>query len=213
MKQQAFSAKIPFIICSICLWALLWACKSSDNKAENNDLTLTVPVDGDTGQNNEPFYPFTEYLENQLKYIDTTPIALEQTITTDAGKSKPVFIEKTAFRKFMAPFLAINPELKALKPGYREKSFIDNTIKKLTFTIEAVNDSLPLRQADIHLNPENEKVTNLVLHFVRQYPDSTVVQYLVWQHNMNCQLSEQIQTKAGNTYRRVTNVVWDRPLQ
>jgi hypothetical protein len=172
-----------------------------------------VPVDGDTGQNNQPFYPFIAYLENQLQYIDTTPLALEQTIITDKGKSGPVFIEKAAFRSFMAPFLAINPELKALKPFYREKSFVDYTINKLTFIIEAINDTLPLQQVDIHLNPDNEKVTNLVLHMVRQYPDSTVEQYLVWEHNMNCQLSEQIHTKTGKMYSRVTSVVWDRPLQ
>lgn len=213
MKYTVAVAKTPFIICSIVIGGLLWSCNTSKNEADSTENALIVPVDGDTGQNHQPFYPFIEYLENQLEYIDSTPIALEQTITTDVGKSEPVFIEKAAFRNFMAPFLAINPELKALKPFYREKSFVDYTIKKLTFTIEAINDSLPLQQADIHLNPDNEKVTNLVLHVVRQYPDSTVVQYLVWEHNMNCQLSERIQTKAGKMYSRVTSVVWDRPLQ
>ena len=192
---------------------LLWACKSDTTQPEGDEKTLIVPVDGDTGQNNQPFYPFIDYLENQIQYIDTTPIALEQTVTTDGGKSEPVFIEKAAFKKFMQPFLAINPELKALKPFYREKSFVDYTIKKLTFSIEAVADSLPLRQADIHLNPENEKVTNIVLNFIRNYPDSTVVQYLVWEHNMNCQLSEQITTPQGKVYSRVTSIVWDKPLQ
>lgn len=188
------------------------SCKESQGENEDPAAFNYQPVEDDTTYN-EPFYPVMAYLQGQINHVDTTPIAIEQ-ITRINGKTVDSgYVSKAIFKDRVLPFLTPDPENPSLKASYKETSFFDQSIAKLTFSIEDITQQQILRQADVHLNPENNRVTLLVLKRYISTTDSTVQQYILWEHNMNCQISEQIEKANGLQYSRVTQLIWDRPLE
>jgi hypothetical protein len=197
------------LIFVFCLTSSL-GCKNQKQSKAEEEYVINLPEDS---LGSEPFYPYIDYLNNQLAYIKATPLSVDKKVTIDGKVISETFISREEVAELAQPFLEINPEIKDLKPFYRENSFADMSIQKLTFIITATRDDLPLLQADILVNPDNEVVKNIVLKKQFSQGDSSVMQYLLWEHKMYLQISETIQKKNGNTYTRVTKVTWDRTMQ
>lgn len=205
--------RIVNILPLFCLFGLLGmaACKNEGQiNPDNGEYVINLPKDTSSS---EPFYPYIDYLKNQLAYIEATPFSVEKEVTIDGKVVIDSFISREQIPQLAAPFLEINPEEKGMKPFYRENSFADLSIQKLTFSISAIRDDLNLIQADILVNPDNEIVKNIILKKQFSRGDSSVLQYLLWEHNMHFQISETIQKNSGKSYTRITKVIWDRVKQ
>lgn len=207
-----FLPKKLFVITGlVVLTMVLFACNSTPEEATDTGDYIIKDY-SDSVNSNEPFYPFIDYLKNEIAYIDSTPFAIEKTVRINGKLIDSTLIDRIALRPMFDLFTSINPEAKNLKPSYTESSFVDYTLNRLTFSITAQQDDLPLQQADIHLHPENKRVKNVVLKKQFTHADSSVLQYLVWENKMHFQISESITKKTGEGYSRVTRVVWDRPM-
>jgi protein-disulfide isomerase len=166
----------------------------------------------DSAASKEPLYPFPQYLSGQVAYVDSTPIAVEKIVkingvTTDSG-----YIDKAAFKTAMNDFTSIDPNTYALRSQYKEISFQDLSIPSLTFSITTKDETLPLQQADILLNPDTKRVKHVVLNFIDSNGDSTVTKRVLWDHNMKCQIMESIELANGKQYTRITQYIWDKPF-
>lgn len=195
------------------LLLLLAACGDEEAATTAVEEGAYVPLPDDLSAPNEPFYPLIPYLKGQIAYVDTTPLGIEKVEKLNGQTIDSGYISKAAFKRLVSPWAQDNPEAPDLKPYYRERSFFDQSIQRLTFSIEDTTQQQRLRQADIHLNPENNRVSMVVLRRAWAAGDSTVQQYILWEHNMNCQVSEQIEKVNGLGYSRVTRLVWDGPLE
>ncbi len=167
----------------------------------------------DTTGSNEPLYPFIDYIRGQIAYVDSTPFGIEKIVSLNGKTIDSGFISKGLFKKEARPFLEVNPNEASLKKLYKENSFSDLTIGRVTFSITAKDASLKLQQADILVNPQNDLVKNVILRKQLTYPDSTVMQTLLWTDKMQFQVSETISSKNKESYSRVTKIVWDKPLE
>jgi hypothetical protein len=170
-------------------------------------------VAAEQNTNDSNFYPFPQYIMDEISYVDSMPLAIERVvkingITTDSG-----FIDKQAFKKEMEPFIAIDPNTSANKASFTETSFNDLSLNAITFSITSQNEDMALQQADILLNAETRQVKNVILKYQYATADSSVQQHLLWKHHMKCQLSELIQHKNGAQYTRTTQYQWDAPLK
>lgn len=197
-----------------CLTAIVFftfAC--GNNKDNKEEAYIFNPIIEDSVDPNEPLYPFVDYINRQLAYVDSTPFGIEQTISIDGKTIDSGFTSKTTFRSLAQNFIAIDPNQPDLKPRYRETSFNDLTLNRVTFTIMAKDPALPLQQADILLNPDNQMVKNVVLRKQFTQGDSNVQQHLVWTDKMHFQISETITGKDQKGYHKVTRIVWDKPLE
>jgi hypothetical protein len=200
---------IGFLLCFSYLFPIV-GCKNDDKSKVEEEYVVNLPVDS---LGSEPFYPYLDYLNSQLAYIKATPLSVDKKITINGKVISETFISRDELNKLAQPFLEINPEIKDLKPFYMENSFADLSIQKLTFSITATRSDLPLLQADILVNPNNEIVKNVVLKKQFSQGDSSVIQYLLWENKMYFQISETIQKMNSGSYTRVTKVTWDRTLQ
>ncbi len=197
-----------FPLFCLCFLLFVAGCKNEEqNNPGSEDYVINLPKDSSAS---EPFYPYVDYLQNQLVYIKATPLSVEKQVKIDGKIVLDTFIKSEQVSILAQPFLEINPEDKALKPYYRENSFADLSIQKLTFSISATHDDLALIQADILVNPDNEIIKNIILKKQFSQGDSSVMQYLLWEHNMYFQISETIQKSNGESYTRITKVIWDR---
>lgn len=190
---------------------VFFAC-TANNSQQEQEYVFTPPSE-DSVDPNIPFYPFPDYLKNQIAYVDTTPFGIEKRTDINGKMIDSGFISKDSFKVLAKAFLQIDPNEPALKPSYTENSFTDLTTNRITFSISTKNGALPLQTADILLNADNQQVKNVVLKKQLLSPDSNVLQHLVWVDKMHFQISETITRKDKTSYTRVTRVVWDKPLE
>jgi len=189
----------------------LCSCKGNGGQPEQ-EYVFTPPIE-DSADPNMPFYPFRDYINNQIAYVDTTPFGIEKRIEINGRITDSGFITKEAFKLMANSFLEIDPNNPDLKPNYTENSFTDLSTNRITFSISTKNGNLPLQNADVMLNADNQQVKNVYLRKLLISPDSNVLQHLVWVDKMHFQISETITRKDQLSYTRVTRVVWDKPLE
>ncbi|MES2776354.1 MAG: hypothetical protein V4722_19415 [Bacteroidota bacterium] len=193
---------IPFIL----LMALLSCGDQATTKTASDSLTAK-----NDSLKNVPFYPITQYIEGQIAYVDSTPLAIEKITFIDNKKVDSVLIDRQAFHELAAEFLKPDLNDKKIKPLYEENSFHDLTINTVTFNYTTTDRSQELQQADVLLNPENSRVKNVIFRKNRMVGDTSLSVNGLWKHNMNFQLNYGIQPTNGKAQTKQIKVIWDRP--
>ncbi len=192
------------IILAASLAVVFVSCKNNSESNEGKQVEgVTKP---------EPFYPFPQYLKEQVAYVDSMPLAVQMVVAVDGKTVDSGFIKKDDFKNRVTPFFAIDPNDEKWKEKYEENSFQDLTLNTITFSISTKDPDIELQQADVLLNPENKKVKDVMLKRNIVNADSSIMQNVLWVHNMKCQVSESISTSKGHNYTKVTNYIWDRPI-
>ena len=199
-----------FKIMAACL--LLLACKQKPDPSGEDFSGFSPPVDS-TINYNEPVYPYLDYIQEQIKMVDTIPYAIERILIVDGKTIDSSFVSKDVFKNEARAFLEINPNDSSLRKHYIESSFNDLTLGLVTFSISSQEADLKLQQADILVNPDNNAVKNLILRKQFSAADSSVEQMLLWKDKMHFQISEVITKKDNSTYYRVLKIIWDKPLE
>jgi hypothetical protein len=158
------------------------------------------------------FYPFVQYIEEQMTYVDSTPLAIEKLSFLNGKMVDSAIIGRDEFNQLASAFLETDPNQANNKAKFSEQSFQDLSIDALTFSITATTPDTRLRQATVLLHPETKKVKHVMLKLEEGNADSTVSSTLLWKHKMYFQQSSTIQYSNGQTAERVIKVVWDKPL-
>lgn len=186
------------------LIVMVAACQTSSHSKETIDSASKDSV--------TRFYPFPQYLQQQLAFVDTTPFAIIRIEKINGTTADSGLVNKQVFMQAMLPFTAIDPNTNELKDQYEESSFQDLSLEAVTFMIVAKDSTLPLQEATVLLNPETKKVKRVMQKKIIASADSTVTQQLLWIHNQRCQIAEIISKKDGSQYTRSIAYVWDAPL-
>lgn len=185
---------------------LLMACSNPDSTAAQDDKAAT------DSSATQPLYPFSQYLQHELEYIDSMPLAVEKIVRQEGRTTDSGIINKTSFKSAIAFFTSIDPNKTELRSQYTETSFNDLSTEAITFSISSKNATLPLQQADILLHPTTQQVKSVALSIEQSFADSSVSTKVLWKHHMKCQLAQTIQYKDGRSINRITEYVWDKPF-
>lgn len=185
----------------------LAACNNQSATSTNND-PLAVKTDS---LNNEPFYPITQYIQGQIAYVDSTPLAIEKITFINGKRVDSVIIDRNAFKLLAQEFLKPDLNDKNIKPFYTENSYHDLTINSVTFNYTTTDRNQELQQADILLNPENNRVKNVIFRKSRTVGDTSYNINGLWKANMNFQLNYTIQPANEKAYTKQIKIIWDKP--
>jgi hypothetical protein len=191
-----------FLLVGLCLY--LFACNTG---SQSEPGTLT-----DTASNAEPFYPITQYIQEQLAYVDTMPLAIEKQTFVNSVQVDSMIIDRPAFHQLAADFLYPDLNDAGEKKNYRESKFQDLTINTLTFSYNALRPDAELQQKDILLDPETQKVKNVLFRKVLQHGDTVITMNGIWKHNYNFQINYILEPKNGPMQTKQVKVIWDRPI-
>jgi hypothetical protein len=179
----------------------------------SNKPGATEPNGSETASDSSGLlYPFPQFIEDQLAWLDSMPLAVEKIVFVNGIQSDSSLISKADFRLIAQDFAAEDPNRHTLRSNYREESFEDLTLNAITFSISTTNPNLTLQNADILLNPETRKVKHVILKRQLTGGDSSEIQNILWVANMKCQVSSVVTRKDGTSYNKTVNYIWDRPL-
>lgn len=148
----------------------------------------TAPAGGsqqDTSVADKEYYPITAYIQSQLRWLDSVPLAVIK-YTTINRQTDTSIIEKENFNtiagKLFSPDISDSP----LKDQYNEVSFIDESLGTVSLTYAATNDSALVRKADVLLTQSNTTVSTIYIEKIYRATDSTVTQKILWTANKSC---------------------------
>ena len=154
------------------------------------------------------FYPVGSFINSQLIYIDSMPLAVLK-YTTINHVTDTSIVDKKDFKDIAAIFMTPDISSPELKPQYEETSFIDATLGTITLTYTARNEKAVIRKTDILLNQENTRVKTIYIEKNLPGTDSTITRKMLWTANRNCQITTLVQKKEQPEAIILERYVWD----
>ncbi|MEP6595040.1 MAG: hypothetical protein ABJA71_03795 [Ginsengibacter sp.] len=148
------------------------------------------PLQQQANQNNNNFFPVTQYLLGQLNELDSLPVTPLK-ITSINGNTDSVWLKKKEIRSFVQPFL--NPVIDSSRWSkyFTEKSFLDQTINAFTFSYDPIKqlpDSTELKRWDVYVDPATSMVKRIyIVKQLNSMPSQTI--QLTWKQGHYCKIT------------------------
>ncbi len=158
------------------------------------------------------FFQVTQYLNNQLKTINSTPFFIYH-IHTVNDKKDSAAIDVSTVNAFANKFLTPNINEPALKKYYTENIFFDETIKRFTLSYTTTNKELEVQNIDVLLAEDGETVQRIFIKKFFNYTDSSASEQLSWRPDRSFQIVRLVQTKDKEISRQDLFVWNDKDLK
>lgn len=166
---------------SVFLFFFIGGCHSKDVKQS----AQTINAD-----EQQSFFPVTDFLLGQLKEIDSLPITPLK-ITISNRKQDSVWLKKKDIRDFSIPFLHPLIDSASMQNLFSEKSFMDQTINAITLSYDPkikVPDSIKLTHWDVYIDPQKNTVQRIYLVKEETINGINTITQLTWKVNKWCSI-------------------------
>jgi hypothetical protein len=188
----------PLFLCSITSLSILAACSSPSADPEESK------------QENNEFYPVQAYITQELKELDSLPVAVFRYGVS--GKAMDTqLVDKKIFRamaeKLASPDIALEP----LKKSYQESVYMDNTLNLVTLSYRTKDPNLEIQKLDVYVTPETDKVKNIYLEKRVAAGDSTVLSKIIWTTGKQLQVTRMISRAGGEDQVIQEKYSWAMP--
>jgi hypothetical protein len=158
------------------------------------------------------YLPVAEYLLKEIRYVDSTPLAILQYTIRD-GRTDSTFIRPAQFDQLAQEFLLPELEPANLEKNYTENAFQDETTGYLTFSYAPRDKGLPLGRIDVVTAPAPDKGANKVrsifLERVSRAGDTLVMKKMYWKAGHSFLVITSLQPPKKDPVVRQEKVVWD----
>lgn len=144
---------------------LLASCQQADQQKGVIDETL--------------FYPAFTFINQELRTIDSTDLVIFRYEMTD-DKMDTSIIEKTAFRKYVESIFSPDMLSEPSRYAFQRHVFMDETIGRVTLSMDALDTASTVRRMDMLMDPETEEIKSIYIEILRQEGDHTVDSKINW---------------------------------
>jgi hypothetical protein len=151
----------------IALFSILAACSSPTSEPAESQ------------QENKDFYPVRAYIAQELKELDSLPVAVFRYGVSGQVKDTQL-VDKAAFRAMAEKLASPDISLEPLKKSYQESVYMDNTLNLVTLSYRAKDPSLEIQKLDVYVTPEKDRVKNIYLEKRSEAGDSVVFSKIIW---------------------------------
>lgn len=204
-RNLTFASVKPILFASCIALFFLPAChqqKSTSQPASGQVLTDSVKRN---------FFPVADYLQSEISYVDSTPLAIRK-YNTENNRTDSSLIQTAEFHQLAGAFLL--PELMkggSFENDFSENSFLDETTGYLTFTYSTRDKALPLQRVDVLAAPgmSFEKVRSVYLEKVYKTGDTSVVKKMYWKARQSFLIITSLQLPQKAPVVKQLKLVWD----
>jgi hypothetical protein len=181
---------------------LLSACGNQKTPASTPDKAFKA-----TDTTAQKFFPVTDYLQSEIRYVDSTPLAILKCETVH-NKVDSTFLTPKEFNRLASSFLM--PELDSLQQDFTENSFGDQTTGYLSFTYSPKNKEQPLRRVDVVVSSGEglDKVKSIYLERADRESDTLVIKKMYWQARHSFLVITSLQAAGKTPETRQLKVIW-----
>ena len=155
--------------------------------------------------NEEDFINYTALLNDQLRAVDSTPLAIYKYTTSENGKTDTATIQREEFRALAKEFLEPDIMQPPLKKDYTASSFGDRTTQLANFTYETQNKEHLVQRVSLRFKPGAlSRLTSMDM--LKSVPgNAQASKKMFWKSNRFF----HIITDLGNGRFSKTEVVWN----
>jgi hypothetical protein len=171
------------------------------------------PPTAATDSAQKDFFPVADYLRGEIRYVDSTPLALLKTTIHD-GRTDSSFIQPAEFHRITGEFLLPDLEKEPFAKKFSENSFMDRTTGYLNFTYSAQDKDLPLQRVDVVAIPATTatgamQIRSIFLQTSASSGDTLIIKKLLWTAKKNLLIITSLQPREKPAIVRQLKVVWD----
>lgn len=184
----------------IALLTILVSCSQADK---------SKPLEA-VSRDSTTFFPVTDFLEGQLKEIESMPVTPLKTITEN-GKVDSFWVTREDIRGFAKPFLLPEIDSVSMNSYFSGKSFLDATINLITLTYEpktVLPKDLKLRHWDVYIDPQSGEVQRVYMVKEEWEQDINVTTQLTWNVNKWCSIRSITQKEGSTPEIKEEKMVW-----
>lgn len=141
------------------------------------------------------FYPVFTFINRELSWIDSMDVALF-TYRNIGEREDTTIMEKAEFRRYVES--VFTPEMLAepSKYAFERRIFMDETIGRVTISMDARDPAASVRRLDMLLDPETDAIRSIYLESTKVEGPRTIRRKLTWTAGQ--QLSEGIVEQQGD---------------
>jgi hypothetical protein len=185
-----------YISCAILvMMVILTSCDNEPNKTGVSDEKL--------------FYPAFTFISQELRSIDSMDLALFRYEQTGDHEDTTI-MEKAAFRKFVESIFTAEMLSEPGKYEYQRRIFMDETIGKITITMDALNPAATVRRMDMLMDPESDAIKSIYAEISKVEGDKKVFRKMTWTAGL--QLTAGIEEISGrDTHYSRLRILWGTP--
>lgn len=134
------------------------------------------------------YFPFKEYLENELKEIDSLPIAIFKFSSTKENADTTI-IDKQAFRKIVIGLLAIDLQNEEISKTYKELVLEDTDIDNIAISYTTEKKENPIKQLQLNIRPGTTTLKNFYVERLDKINDITITRKILWSTNQSVSIT------------------------
>ncbi|HVS98615.1 MAG TPA: hypothetical protein VHE54_19115 [Puia sp.] len=180
---------------------LFGACGHSEQSA--------APVQQDSADVSNPFFPVTDYLEAEILSVDSTPTALIKYVT-HKGRTDSSFISVPEFNSLALQFLPPPIRDSHWERHFTETSFSDKATRSVTFTYSPRDPGSEVQRVDVLTTPGRtaQEVRTIYIEQNRRAGDSVILRKMLWKSKVGFQIVTLTRVKGQQADEQQLKVVW-----
>jgi hypothetical protein len=125
------------------------------------------------------YFPFTSFLEKELKDIDSLPVAIFK-YSERNNQLDTTLIDKDAFRKITTALLQLDLGESTITKNYTELVLEDTDIENIAISYSTEKKELPIKQLQLNIRSGTTLVKNFYVIRVDQLNDITIQRKILW---------------------------------
>jgi len=177
--------KSLILACIVCMMAA--ACSNSKEETKNSIVT------NDTSS----FYPIASYINDQVKYFDSTGVRFSVVIT-EGTKKDSTTTQLIAVMPMIQSFIDADISDSVQKINYKESVFRDAGTASLNINYTPTNALVPVRNIDILMDDQTSLIKRLFIRKQFQTNDTTSIEQMSWKTNEG--FTKSISKEASNGF-------------
>jgi hypothetical protein len=148
------------------------ACSNSKEETKNSIVT------NDTTS----FYPVASYINNQVKYFDSTR-ARFSVVITEGTKKDSTTSQLTGVMPMIQSFIDADISDSVQKINYKESVFRDAGTASLNINYTSINSLTTIKNIDILIDEQTSLIKRLFIRKQFQTKDTTSIEQMSWKTN------------------------------
>jgi hypothetical protein len=170
-----------------------------------------APSQQDSSSVSNPFFPVADYLESEIRMVDSTPTAIWKFVTHQ-NRTDTSFIGVAEFNSLALHFLPPEIRNNGWEQHFTETSFADRATKSITFTYSPKDPHSVVQRVDVTTTQglRAQEVRSIYIEQQGAAGDSLILRKMLWKSKIGFQIVTLIRAKGKKPEEQQLRVAWGK---